>query len=177
MFEQKGAVLAGCESAQLSDLSNVYRDFWQVSRTTDKWNSFCLFIDEAYRQQSAQVTYPLYSIGPGGTPGPIHGLRLHSHVLTKLLPLIRELEDRQYMQRIRIRWIVGDLLELFLRNPGQTLPRETILLRVWGMDCDVEDGNLDNYTYFLRRSLRKVGSRLQLATVRGVGYRLEDRHG
>lgn len=71
---------------------------------------------------------------------------------------------------------LGDLLELFLRNPGQTLPRETILLRVWGMDSDVEDGNLDNYTYFLRRSLRKVGSRLQLATVRGVGYRLEDRH-
>ena len=71
---------------------------------------------------------------------------------------------------------LGDLLELFLRNPGQTLPRQTILLRVWGMDSEVEDGNLDNYTYFLRRSLRKVGSRLQLATVRGVGYRLEDPH-
>lgn len=71
---------------------------------------------------------------------------------------------------------LGDLLELFLRNPGQTLPRETILLRVWGIDSDVEDGNLDNYTYFLRRSLRKVGSRLQLATIRAVGYRLEDRH-
>lgn len=71
---------------------------------------------------------------------------------------------------------LGDLLELFLRNPGQTLPRETILLRVWGMDSDVEDGNLDNYTYFLRRSLRKVGSRLQLTTVRGVGYRLEESH-
>ena len=71
---------------------------------------------------------------------------------------------------------LGDLLELFLRNPGQTLPRETILLRVWGMDAEVEDGNLDNYTYFLRRSLRKVGSKVQLATVRGVGYRLEDRH-
>lgn len=69
---------------------------------------------------------------------------------------------------------LGELLELFLRNPGQTLPREAILLRVWGMDAEVEDGNLDNYTYFLRRSLRKVGSRLKLVTVRGVGYRLED---
>ncbi len=68
---------------------------------------------------------------------------------------------------------LGDLLELFLRNPGQTLPRQIILLRVWGMDADVEDGNLDNYIYFLRRSLRKVGSCLNLATVRGVGYRLE----
>ena len=71
---------------------------------------------------------------------------------------------------------LGDLLELFLRNPGQVLPRETILLRVWGMDAEVEDGNLDNYTYFLRRSLRKVGSTVQLATVRGVGYRLEEKH-
>ena len=71
---------------------------------------------------------------------------------------------------------LGDLLELFLRNPGQTLPRETILLRVWGMDAEVEDGNLDNYTSFLRRSLRKVGSKVQLSTVRGVGYRLEDGH-
>ena len=69
---------------------------------------------------------------------------------------------------------LGDLLELFLRNPGQTMPRQTILLRVWGMETEVEDGNLDNYTYFLRRSLRKVGSTLRLTTVRGIGYRLEE---
>lgn len=69
---------------------------------------------------------------------------------------------------------LGDLLGLFLRNPGQTLPRQTILLRVWGMETEVEDGNLDNYTYFLRRSLRKVGSTLRLTTVRGIGYRLEE---
>lgn len=69
---------------------------------------------------------------------------------------------------------LGDLLELFLRNPGQTLPRQTILLRVWGMETEVEDGNLDNYTYFLRRSLCKVGSALRLTTVRGIGYRLEE---
>ncbi len=69
---------------------------------------------------------------------------------------------------------LGDFLEVFLRNPGQTLPREAILLRVWGLETEVEDGNLDNYAYFLRRSLRKVGSRLNLSTIRGVGYRMED---
>lgn len=69
---------------------------------------------------------------------------------------------------------LGDLLELFLRNPGQTLERETILLRVWGMDAEVEDGNLDNYIYFLRRSLRKLGSTVRLTTLRGVGYRMEE---
>jgi len=65
------------------------------------------------------------------------------------------------------------LLELFLRNAGQTLTRELLLSRVWGPDAPVEDGNLDNYIHFLRRRLRAVGSAVRLATVRSVGYRLE----
>lgn len=67
----------------------------------------------------------------------------------------------------------GDLLELFLRNPGQTLTRELLLNRVWGMDSDVETGNLDNYIHFLRRRLSALGSSLSLKTVRGVGYLME----
>ena len=67
----------------------------------------------------------------------------------------------------------GTLLELMLRNAGQTLPREVILNRVWGADSDVENGNLDNYIHFLRRRLKSVKSTLNLKTVRGIGYRLE----
>ena len=65
------------------------------------------------------------------------------------------------------------LLEIFLRNPGQVLPRTLLLSRVWGMDSDVEDGNLDNYIHFLRRRLKTVGSTLILKTIRGTGYQLE----
>ena len=68
----------------------------------------------------------------------------------------------------------GELLELFLRNGAQILPRNTILTRVWGPDAAVEDGNLDNYIHFLRRRLRSLGSRLSLRTIRSVGYCLED---
>ena len=32
----------------------------------------------------------------------------------------------------------GALLEFLLRNPGQTLPRLTILSRVWGPNAEVE---------------------------------------
>ncbi len=67
----------------------------------------------------------------------------------------------------------GDLLEFFLHNPGQTIPRASLLAKVWGPDADVEDGNLDNYIYFLRRRLKSVESTLQLKTIRGVGYQLE----
>lgn len=67
----------------------------------------------------------------------------------------------------------GALLEVFLRNPGQTLPHAMLLSRVWGLDADVEDGNLDNYIHFLRRRLKAVNSTLSLKTVRGVGYQLD----
>lgn len=66
-----------------------------------------------------------------------------------------------------------DLLEFFLRNPGQTLSRTLLLTRVWGMDSDVEEGNLDNYIHFLRRRLKTVGSAVRITTIRGVGYRME----
>lgn len=70
----------------------------------------------------------------------------------------------------------GDLMELFLRNAGQTLPRSVILSRVWGHDTEVEDGNLDNYIHFVRRRLASVKSTAAMQTVRGIGYRLEDTH-
>lgn len=70
----------------------------------------------------------------------------------------------------------GTLLEVFLRNPGQILPRATLLSRVWGIDTDVEEGNLDNYIHFIRRRLKAVDSSLALKTVRGVGYQLEVYH-
>ncbi len=68
----------------------------------------------------------------------------------------------------------GTLLEAFLRNQGQTLSRNTLLLKVWGPDSDVEDGNLDNYIHFLRRRLLAIGSRLQIMTIRGIGYCLKE---
>ena len=66
------------------------------------------------------------------------------------------------------------LLEAFLKSGGATLSRNHLLLKVWGPDSDVEEGNLDNYIHFLRRRLKTVGSRLNLKTVRGVGYTLTE---
>lgn len=65
------------------------------------------------------------------------------------------------------------LLEYFMRNPGQTLPRAMILSYVWGSTVEVEEGNLDNYIYFLRRRLKSFHAPVKLTTVHGVGYRLE----
>ncbi len=66
----------------------------------------------------------------------------------------------------------GELLELFLKNPNQILSRQTILTRIWGAEYEIEEGNLDNYIYFVRRRLKNTGSALAIKTVRGVGYLL-----
>lgn len=68
------------------------------------------------------------------------------------------------------------LLEYFMRNAGQTLPRPMILSYIWGSDSEVEEGNLDNYVYFIRRRLKHLGAPVKLTTVHGVGYRLEEGH-
>lgn len=70
----------------------------------------------------------------------------------------------------------GDLLELLLKNPKKVLSRGLILSRVWGPDAEIEDGNLDNYIYFLRKRLSSINSTLSLKTVRGIGYSLEDKN-
>ena len=62
------------------------------------------------------------------------------------------------------------LLEAFLRRKDQSLSRSLLLLKVWGPDSDVEEGNLDNYIHFLRRRLRTVNSRVEIKTIRGIGY-------
>ena len=65
------------------------------------------------------------------------------------------------------------LMEYLIRNAGQVLPSGLILSYIWGPDSDVEEGNLDNYIYFLRRRLKSIGALPQIKTVHGIGYRLE----
>lgn len=67
------------------------------------------------------------------------------------------------------------LLEYFLKNPNQTLSRQLLYTRIWGIDGEVEDGNLDTYIYYLRKHLRSLGSHVQISTVHGIGYKLEEK--
>lgn len=67
----------------------------------------------------------------------------------------------------------AQLTEVFIKNPEHTIPRNLLLYRVWGVASEVEDGNLDNYIYYLRRRLLAVGSCFQIRTIRSIGYILE----
>jgi DNA-binding response OmpR family regulator len=63
------------------------------------------------------------------------------------------------------------LAETFFRHPGQVLSREQLLSHVWGYDYDPGSNVVDVYVGYLRKKLGEG----RIATVRGMGYRLEER--
>lgn len=69
----------------------------------------------------------------------------------------------------------AELLETLLRAPGRTVTREQLFAHVWGPSATVDEANLDRYIHFVRRRIAAVGSALQIKTVRGAGYVLEER--
>jgi two-component system, OmpR family, response regulator MprA len=66
------------------------------------------------------------------------------------------------------------LLELFLRNPRQVLPRSIIFERVWGYDFGFGSNSLDVYIGYLRRKTEEGGKPRLIQTVRGVGYAIRE---
>lgn len=61
------------------------------------------------------------------------------------------------------------MLETFLRHPGQVLSREQLLSSVWGYDYDPGSNIVNVYVGYLRKKLGEDA----IATVRGMGYRLQ----
>jgi two-component system response regulator MprA len=66
------------------------------------------------------------------------------------------------------------LLELFLENPRQVLPRHVIFDRVWGYDFGPASNSLEVYIGYLRRKTEAGGEPRLLHTVRGIGYSLRE---
>ncbi len=65
------------------------------------------------------------------------------------------------------------LLEFLMRNAGRTVSRSRIAEAVWNYKFDTETNVVDVYINYLRKKLGSRGDAPPIATVRGVGYRLE----
>lgn len=66
-----------------------------------------------------------------------------------------------------------ELLRLFLKNPGVAFTRENLLSSIWESEFQGETRTVDVHIASLRTKLGAAGEYIK--TVRGVGYRLEDR--
>ena len=61
-----------------------------------------------------------------------------------------------------------------MNNPGKIISKDTLISRVWGSDSDAEDNNVEAYISFLRKKIHFLDSKVEIGTVRKVGYRLEE---
>lgn len=64
------------------------------------------------------------------------------------------------------------VLDLLLRNKEIVLPREVIIERIWGLESEVSENNLDAYVKLLRKKLKNINNKDLIKTVRGIGYKI-----
>lgn len=64
------------------------------------------------------------------------------------------------------------IIEIFLSNPKQVIPKNLLIEKVWGIDTDAEYNNVEVYISFLRQKLHSLDTKVQIRTSRGVGYQI-----
>ncbi len=65
------------------------------------------------------------------------------------------------------------LFSLLLDNNGHVVPRETLIDKVWGVDGDISQNNLDAFIRLLRKKINANTNADVIRNVRGVGYKVE----
>ena len=65
------------------------------------------------------------------------------------------------------------LMEMFIKKPRQVFTREQIIDRIWGLEADILESNIEIYVHHLRKRLDDTNAKIE--TVRGVGYMLKEK--
>ena len=66
-----------------------------------------------------------------------------------------------------------EVLRILMANPHTIVPKDDLINKVWGAASSAEDNNVEAYISFLRKKFYFLGSRVQIGTIRKVGYRIE----
>jgi DNA-binding response OmpR family regulator len=62
------------------------------------------------------------------------------------------------------------LLERLMSNAGRVVPRDMLILSIWGREPEIEGNTLDAFMRLLRNKVDNGGRERLIHTVRGVGY-------
>jgi DNA-binding response OmpR family regulator len=65
-----------------------------------------------------------------------------------------------------------ELLALLSRNAGQIVPREVLLMQVWGYSQEIRTRTLDVHIRRLRKKFGSFGE-IYIETIFGIGYRFQ----
>ena len=68
-----------------------------------------------------------------------------------------------------------DLLALLVQHAGEIIPRDALLMRVWGYGADIRTRTLDVHVRRLRKKLGNFADQY-IETIFGIGYRFQPFH-
>ncbi|MBR2587105.1 response regulator transcription factor [Candidatus Saccharibacteria bacterium] len=66
----------------------------------------------------------------------------------------------------------AEILEMLIKSGDKTVQKDYILAHVWGADMMAEDNYVEVYMSYLRKKLKSLKSKVEIKTVRGLGYKL-----
>lgn len=69
-----------------------------------------------------------------------------------------------------------ELLYMLASYPGQLFTRDMLIQKIWGMDYDGDERTVDTHIKRLRERFADYAADFKIATLRGLGYRLEAYH-
>ena len=79
------------------------------------------------------------------------------------------------LERMKLTRKEYDLLALLVQNAGEIVPREALLMRVWGYGNQIRTRTLDVHIRRLRKKLGQYAE-VYIETIFGMGYRFQPFH-
>lgn len=66
-----------------------------------------------------------------------------------------------------------EVLSILMGSSLRVVSKQDLLTRVWGTDGEASENSVEAYVSFIRKKLTHIGSKVQVTTLRMLGYRLE----
>ena len=73
---------------------------------------------------------------------------------------------------VRLGYKEFEVLRILMLNNQIITSKEELISKIWGVDSDAEDNNVEAYISFLRKKFSYLSSATGIETIRKVGYRL-----
>ena len=74
---------------------------------------------------------------------------------------------------VRLGFKEFEVLRLLMVNKRAVVAKDLLITKIWGLDSEAEDNNVEVYISFLRKKLAFLGSDVSISTLRKVGYFLD----
>lgn len=66
-----------------------------------------------------------------------------------------------------------EIIKLLMSNANIVVTKDDLISKIWGYDSDAEDNNVEVYISFIRKKLKFIKSKVEITTLRKLGYKLE----